>query len=92
MHVYERYKKRQRIGNRKEKICYCRTSKIVEKIFFGKKKPLGSLLFTKVSYCSVIKKTPKLLRHGQFKGFLVCKTGHETKVRHYLASQLVTHL
>ena len=45
MHVYERYKKKgQRIGNRKEKICYCRTSKIVEKIFFGEKNPGKSVI------------------------------------------------
>lgn len=54
-------KKRQRIGNGKEKICYSRTSKIVEKMFFLKKKTLGSLLFTKVSHYSVIEKQTKFV-------------------------------
>ena len=38
-------KKRQRIGNGKEKICYSRTSKIVEKIFFGEKTPGKSVIY-----------------------------------------------
>ena len=35
------YMRDTKIGNGKEKICYSRTSKIVEKIFFWRKKTWG---------------------------------------------------